>query len=253
MQKPIVVALFNPVNLAMLALSAAAGLCSAWWLFPAGLLLWAIMVIAIARHPSLQISHQIHSRAPLAPRLQGRFDRIERLQINFFNTLAAGSRRVNRLLQPVQNEMDDLTEQAYLLCQRTSALENYRVVSQNNTDLEAEWVNLSRQLTAASDPVVQRELKESLTALELRLDKQRRIVTQLDRVDAQLTSLGNAMEGVLAEVLRLQSMGEAQVKQNVPQLVETLRSQAQQLVAFSQEGERTFTVHSFVQHAGEAE
>ncbi len=42
-------ALRQPFTLAMLPLSVAAGLCAAWWLFPVGLGLWALMVVISAR------------------------------------------------------------------------------------------------------------------------------------------------------------------------------------------------------------
>ncbi len=40
MHSPTFDALLHPLNLATLALAAAAGLCAAWWLFPLGLLVW---------------------------------------------------------------------------------------------------------------------------------------------------------------------------------------------------------------------
>ena len=77
-RSPLLTALFHPVNLSMLALTAAAGLCAAWWLAPIGLLFWAIMVFVIARDPGLQMTFTRQSRQPLAQRFQIRFDRLDR-------------------------------------------------------------------------------------------------------------------------------------------------------------------------------
>ena len=43
-------ALRQPLNLAMLPLSIAAGLCAATWMLPVGLGLWALMVVIAARN-----------------------------------------------------------------------------------------------------------------------------------------------------------------------------------------------------------
>src|SRR5258708_4108597 len=86
-RSPWLTALINPLNLAMLALAVAAGLCSAWWLLPLGLLLWVVMVLGVARDPSLVISSTMDSRAPLAARFQAPFDRIERSHVSLFNPL----------------------------------------------------------------------------------------------------------------------------------------------------------------------
>jgi hypothetical protein len=53
---PLLTALLNPVNIAMFALTVAAGLCSAWWLAPVGFVLWLVMVVIIARDPGVQIT-----------------------------------------------------------------------------------------------------------------------------------------------------------------------------------------------------
>src|SRR5215831_17412371 len=106
-RSPWLTALINPVNLAMLALAVAAGLCAAWWLFPLGLLLWVVMVLAVARDPSLVISSTMESRAPLAARFQAPFDRIERSQVSLFNTLASADPRIRASFHQVQAETDN--------------------------------------------------------------------------------------------------------------------------------------------------
>ena len=69
---PMVVSvLYSTENVAMFALTVAAGLCSAWWLAPVGFVFWLVMVIiVIARDPGMQITFMRQSRQPLSQRYQ---------------------------------------------------------------------------------------------------------------------------------------------------------------------------------------
>jgi len=236
MKSPLVIAFLHPANLAMLALATAAGLCAAWWLLPVGLILWGMMVLSIARQPALRVGHAMESRTPLAPRFQSKFDRIERVQVNLYNTSMAADTTIQRALQPVLSQIDALIEQVYRLCQRVSALENYRVVSEAKEDLEVEWVKLSEQANRAADPIAQREYAQSVSALEARLAKHRQVAAYLDRVDAQLTGLAGNLEGLQAEILSFQALGAASLREQRSRLVEAVRQEDRQLEAFAREG-----------------
>ena len=100
----------------MLALAAAAGLCSAWWLAPIGFVFWLVMVAIVARDPGLQINFTRQSREPLAQRFQTRFDRLDRARVSIFNSLQGVSPAFRKRIQPVQDTMDELVEHAYQLC-----------------------------------------------------------------------------------------------------------------------------------------
>jgi hypothetical protein len=99
---PILTALLHPLNLAMFALTVAAGLCSACWLAPPGFLFWLVMVIVIARDPSVRMTLTRQSRQPLAPRYQARFDRLDRAHITIFNAMQGVSPSFRRAVEPVQ-------------------------------------------------------------------------------------------------------------------------------------------------------
>jgi chromosome segregation ATPase len=234
-RSPWLTALINPLNLAMLAMAVAAGLCAAWWLLPLGLLLWVVMVLAVARDPSLVISSTMESRAPLAARFQSPFDRIERSQVSLFNALAAADPRIRNSFRQVQAETDNLVNQSYLLCQRMSALENYRLVTQSTGNLDNELKRLQDQVAAATDAVVKREYEQSLAALQDRVQKLHATETQLDRVEAQLSSLASQMDAALTEVVRIQSLGPAVAAGQAAALAQTLHKQADDLVAFQKE------------------
>jgi len=234
-RSPWLTALINPLNLAMLALALAAGLCAAWWLFPLGLVVWVVMVLAIARDPSLVISATMDSRAPLAARFQAPFDRIERSQVSLFNTLASADPRIRNSFRQVQAETDTLVNQTYLLCQRMSALENYRLVTQAGGNLDDQLKGLQAQVAAATDPMVKKEYEQSLAALQDRVSKLHATQTQLDRVEAQLSSLSSQMDTALTEVVRIQSLGPSVAAGQAAVLAQTLHKQALDLEAFQKE------------------
>src|SRR5258706_5956380 len=234
-RSPWLTALIHPLNLAMLALAVAAGLCAAWWLLPLGLLLWVVMVLAVARDPSLVISSTMESRAPLAARFPAPFHRIERSQVSLFNAVAAADPRIRNAFRQVQAETDNLVNQAYLLCQRMSALENYRLVTQSSGNLDGELKRLQDQVAAATDAVVKREYEQSLAALPDRVQKLHATSTQLDRVEAQLSSLASQMDAALTEVVRIQSLGADVAAGRAAALAQTLHKQAEDLVAFQKE------------------
>jgi chromosome segregation ATPase len=238
MRSPLLTALLHPLNILMLVLSALAGLIAAWWLFPLGLLFWLVMVIAVARDPSLRISHQLQQREPLAQRFQRYFDRIERSQVGVFNSLASAPARTRRALQPVQAEVNVLVDRAYALCKRMTGLENYRVVSQSRADMQLDLQQIEAKIQQADDALVKREYEESRQALQERLAKLDAVSTHLERVEAQLMSLTNEMDAIVTEVIRLQAVGPEDATRSVPALVKKIREEAEQLRQFEKEAMR---------------
>ena len=229
-------ALFNPLNLVMLAGVVLSGLLAAWWLFPVGLIFWVIMVVSIAREPAAVLNETVQNRTALPQRFQTTFDRIEKSQISLFNTISGTESRTRRALQPLNAQVDALVDQAYRLCQRMTPLENYRsLTSQSTANAQDQLNQLSYKMQSATDPMVKRENEEALSALNDRLQKLKEAGTILDRVDAQLTSLASELESTLTEVIRLQSLGGQAAGQQAPQLVTRIKSQIDQLHQFDRE------------------
>ena len=235
MRSPIITALFHPLNIAMAGLAVFAGLVAAWWLFPVGLLVWLIMVVTVSRDRAVRLNHQMQRRSPLAQRFQRYFDRIERAQVSIFNTLAAAPSRTQRTLQPIQEEVDTLTSEAYGLCQRMTSLENYRKISQSQADLNSDLAHINALIEQTDDPQVLLDYEESRRALRSRLDKLQDVSVQLDRVEAQLLSLANEMDGVVTEVVRLQAAGSERAAERVHVIAEHLREETEQLRAFERQ------------------
>jgi hypothetical protein len=227
--------LFHPLNLLMLGASVVAGLVSAWWLFPIGLLLWLLMVLSVANHPEVRFRWRVGNRAPLARRFQRYFDRISRAQLTVFNSTNAASPSMRRVVQPVRAEVDRLTEQAHSLCVRMTQLENYRLVSQSKLDMQTDQRQIDQALHRADDPLVEREYAESQRALQSRVSDLASVVKQLDRVEAQLMVLANEMDSIVAEVIRLLALPPAGAVEYADRLVERLRLQSTELKTFERE------------------
>ena len=238
MRSPFLTALFHPVNIIMLGLAAFAGLVAAWWLFPAGLLFWGAMVFNVARDQALRLNYQMQQRAPLAPRFQRHFDRMQRAEVAVFNALASASSKTRRVFQPVCTEISTLTNEVHTLCQRMTVLENYRAVSQSQSNLSTDLKHIDEAITSTEDTTVRREYEESRLALHERLAKLQTVSSQLERVEAQLLSLANEMDGIVTEVVRLQATGADSAAAFVPELVMHLRQQTAQLRVFEKEATR---------------
>jgi hypothetical protein len=238
---PFMVALFHPLNLAMLALVAAAGLCAAWWLFPLGLLFWGVMLLLVMRDPALQMRKKIEARTQLARRFQVHFERIQRAQVSLFNMLSHARLPARRALQPTQAAVDRLVDQAYQLGMRMTALENHLLVEESKQSQAGKeqrptnLIELEEKIALTSDPLVRQELEEALAQLQKRQERLRAIAGLLERVDAQLASLSNSLESAVTEAISLQALDPNQVHSQIKDLVTALEEQSIQLEQFSRE------------------
>jgi len=230
MRNPYVFALLHPINLSMLALITAAGLCAAWWLFPLGILIWTIMVFNIARDPSLQITYQIKSRKPLAPRFETKFDQIESWQVKLYNITIS-----------VQIEVNKLTTKVHDLCWRNSALENYRQVQNQKEDLEAEWVTLNQEIEKTSDLLIRKSLVQSLGNIETRMKRHQQITMLLEQVEAQMVNVEKILENIVTEILQLQALGLDAIEKDRGRLIEKLRRISKQMDQF-EESQLTYDI-----------
>ena len=232
---PFLIALLNPVNLAMLGLSVAAGLCSAWWLAPIGFVLWIVMMLVIAREPALQFSHILDSRAPLASRFQKKFEGIDRAHTRIFNGIAGAKPRIQRELQSILRATSELIDTAYGICLRLTPIENNRLVTQNTGGLVLELENIKTKIDNAKDPVVKREYQQAYDSVNEQLLRNQKFSTDLERVDAQLISLKNEMDSLNQSVIALQSKSPQEVKQGVPRLLGELEEELSAFQKFERE------------------
>ena len=237
---PLLSSLLHPLNLSMLALTAAAGLCSAWWLAPVGLVFWLIMIIAVARDPGLQMTFSRQSREPLAQRFQNRFDRLDRARISIFNSLQGVSPAFRRNVLPVQDALDELTEHAYQLSLNMTALDNNFSVQQlAASSFDEDIESMQRSIAAAANDNEKREFEEALSSLQTRKTQMKNVGTLLARFEAQLTGTNNAVDSVVTGIVSLKGRDAKQVAVKVPALLQALQTEQAELKQFDAELEKT--------------
>ena len=228
-------ALFHPVNLAVLALAAAAGACAAWWLFPVGVVFWLAMVIITILDPRLAIILLPKSRKPLAQRYQNIFNRIEQARISVFNTLSTAKAPVRRILEPAQRKLDILVNQAYQVLQQISALENNRLVNEMNTRSDSSLSQTEQKLAAATDPNVKQDQEETRKTLEKRQAQLSSISAVLDRADAHFAALATDVDSIVTRFISLQAANMDQTKSEFPKLLAMIQTEIDQLTKFDQD------------------
>jgi hypothetical protein len=238
-QSPFVAALLHPLNLVLLALAAASGLCSWWGLFPIGLVVWVIMFTVVYRDPTIRLRHKMLQRTALAKRFQDSFDRVERSQVALFNAIATAKPNIRRILQPVQDNAGQLVDQTYHLCVRMTALENHRLVTQANQKQDDDRTQLEQKIAATADPMIKNEYGEALQSLNTRSSNLQNIIVLLDRTEAQLSSMASALDELLTDVIRIQILDASAIRSELPGLLGKVKSQADQLKEFEEQAARS--------------
>jgi hypothetical protein len=240
---PLITALLNPLNLIMLALIAAAGLCSAWWLAPIGFVLWLIMVVIIARDPSVQITFTRQSRQPLAQRFENRFDKLDRARISIFNALQrANNPQYRRSIEPIQVALDDLVEHAYQLCLQLTALDNNFAIQQISSNFDDDIASLQRSIEKTDNPVERKEYEQTIESLKARQTQLKNTNAVLSRFEAQLTGTNNAIDSVVTGVVSLQGRSPENIQNKIPALLKIIETEQAELNQFYLELEKNSLV-----------
>jgi len=236
---PLLTALLNPVNLAMLALTVAAGLCSAWWLAPIGFVFWLVMVVVIARDPGVQITFTRQSRQPLAQRFQNRFDKLDRARISIFNMLQrVNNPALQRAIEPVQSALDDLVEHAYQLSLQMTALDNNFSIQQISNNFDDDIAKMQKNLQNATEAVDQKEFQQTLESTKARQAQLKSVSTLLSRFEAQLTGTNNAIDGVVTGIVSLQGRSDKNVEEKIPSLLKVIEAEQEELKQFDADLEK---------------
>ena len=239
---PLLTALLNPLNLSMLALTVAAGLCSAWWLAPIGFVFWLVMVLVIARDPGVQINFTRESRQPLAQRYQTRFDRLDRARVSIFNALQRAHPSFRKAVEPVQIALDDLVDHAYQLSLHMTALDNNFSIERISSNFDDDIAKMQKSIKDASDSSEKKEFEETLKSLQSRKVQLKNMNTLLSRFEAQLTGTNNAVDNVVTSVVNFQGRNPKQVEEKIPPLLQIIQTEQNELRQFDDELEKTSLV-----------
>jgi uncharacterized phage infection (PIP) family protein YhgE len=234
-RSPFLTALFHPASLSMLALTAAASLCAAWWMAPIGLVFWLAVFFVAYRDPALRLSNTVAGRATLAYRFQSKFERVQRTQTSLFLSLGSAPAKAQRLLRPVQDSVNALVEQTYQVCLRFANVDNYITVARANKNIPGEIEALEHKLAASTDEHVRQEYEEALQTLREQADNLQRLTNLLERFETQLTTLTSTLEGVHADIVRLQTVGVQAIRAEIPDLQRRIDEQSKALIGFEQQ------------------
>jgi hypothetical protein len=239
---PFLTSILHPLNLSMLALTVAAGLCSAWWLAPVGFIFWLIMVTVVARDPGLQMTFTRQSREPLAQRFQNRFDRLDRARISIFNSLQGVPPSFRKSVQPLQDTLEELVEHVYQLCLNLTAVENNFVVQRLSNNFNDDIEKMQENIRSAVDSSEKKEYEQTLNSLQARKTQMKNIETLLSRFEAQLTGTNNAVDSVVTGVVGLKGRDTKQIEVKIPPLLKILETEQAELNQFDTELEKTSLV-----------
>jgi uncharacterized phage infection (PIP) family protein YhgE len=192
------------LNIAMLALSIAAGLVSAWWLLPIGLGLWFVMVRGVATHPVTQAQMAQPDRPEVTARFQSVIERIEAGQLRALNAIGETKRPLRQALDPLQTEINRLVDNAHRVAQGTAPLETQRKArAKLDGDLPQEIATIDRQLVEFTNEAIKRNLAKSRANMQTRLDSLQALTDQLDRVQRQFDTVADTLEQTTASLAKL--------------------------------------------------
>jgi chromosome segregation ATPase len=220
-------AIRHPLNIAMLVLTVSAGLVSAWWLLPIGLLLWFIMVRGVAAHPVTQAQSTQPERPEVAARFQSAVERLEAGQLRMLNAIGETRPPLRQALEPLQAEINRLVDKGHDVARRAAPLENQRKArAKLDGDLPQELATLDRQLAEFTDEAVKRNLAKSRATMQSRLDHLRTLTGQLDRIDAGLAGAVSVIEQAAAGLDQLRASKPGALADSISALTARLRQQS---------------------------
>jgi hypothetical protein len=235
-QSPFLTALFHPVNLTMFALAVVAGLVSAWWLTPLGIVLWIVMITLVARDPGLRMTFSRVNRQPLAQRFQYRFDKLDRARFTIFNAMAESrSPALEKVVEPLQIALDELVEHAYQLSVQLSALDNNFAIQKMTMNFDGEIANLQDNLQNTKDETTQKDYLDTLQSLQTQQEQLIIVGRLLTRFESQLTGTSSAIDGVVMSVASFKGRDPKLAAEKIPSLVEVIQKEQQKLGSFDKD------------------
>ena len=233
---PFLTAVLHPINLAMLMLVIVAGLCSAWWLAPVGLIFWIVMVVMIARDPGLRMTFTRQNRQPLSTRFQTRFDRLDKARLSIFNAVSrSNSQEFQKQVEPVQASLDELVEQAYQLSLRLTALDNNFVVQKLTSNLDNDIADTQKKVDETTDGALRKEYADTLQSLKTQQAQQNTINALLSHFETLLTGTDSAVDNVVTAIVSLQGQDPKQAGEKIPAILQIIRGEQGELKQFDEE------------------
>ena len=223
-------ALRNPINILTIIISITAGLISAWWLFPLGILFWFIMVLSMVNDPAFQIQQVIDRRSRLPNRFEGSYGQIEESQVKLIHFLASVHFQTRKGFQPLQNPVNNLVATTYQVCQQMAPLDDYvRANAASNPENELE--NLGRLMAIIEDPTARKGYDHARQSLIDKVNQLKFAKDRLARMETLLKDIQNDMEQILYETGRLRDSKPQDIRQQTISLVDVIHQRMDELIA----------------------
>ncbi|NDJ36401.1 MAG: hypothetical protein GYB64_17235 [Chloroflexi bacterium] len=234
-ESPLIIGLKHPVNLAMLAVVAGAGLLSAWWLLPLGLLLWAFMVFNIASSPRLQYESKAESREQLAPRFQRIYNRLERAQREVLAKLEDSNARSRRALENVRVGLESLADQGYSVLKRLTRMDEYFRMGKSMSSMQNELQHIKDALPMMTNEEVKRDYEMKQVELLDEIERLRTVNDYMERGEGVLEEMADELDRIVAEVINLIGRSPDDVRDRAAEIVRRLQALENRLQSFEAE------------------
>jgi archaellum component FlaC len=115
-------------------------------------------------------------------------------------------------------------------------VDNYITVQKRaNKDLDGEIAILELKLAGATDEHVRQEYEEALGSMREQAENLKQMTNLLERFETQLTTLTSTLERVQANAIRLQTVDEETIRAEIPDLLNWIEVQKQELKGFERQ------------------
>lgn len=224
----------QPLALLVLGVALAAGITVALWLLPLGIVVYALLIFLGARDPQLIAEAQRPARPRLTSQtFRGHLEAIERTQHEIARSVAQASGPLGRLLLPIGDQARELTQEAYMLCEKGQIIESY-LATIDQRSLQERAHGIDRQLAATQDPYTKQQLDETRQALREKQQNARDLETYISRIMAQLQNISANLDNVLAETVRLRTADAVSANSASNQVQQRLSDLKADMDAFQQ-------------------
>jgi hypothetical protein len=240
------IALSNPINLLMLVVSIGAGLICAWWLFPLGVLLWAIMVLTMVLDPSIRIKQTIEDRPRLPERFEGLVSRLEKSQVVFLQSMESSRFQIKGTFGEFQTAINNLVDQSRDLCVQLTPLESYiqaNVTSNPQKDLD----QLDRLISIIEDPAAKKGYDSARQDLLLKASKFNQAKETLKESDVLLNQIVAEMENSVNDSVRLKKLKVQEIQPQISLLVKRVNQQISQIEDFENQKIKNISIETRIQ------
>ena len=225
-------ALREPVVILTILTAIGAGIFSAWWLLPVGLLFAGIMILRIITSPTAKINARMNARASLSHEFEDKFRCIESIELKMYNSASGASSKVQKMLRPVLENTTELVDEVHAFLSQMATLQNFFLSGNGKANGQEEKFELNQQKLALSlelqttdDPVKKQQIQEEIDDLEERIDRIQDVSGALDHVDRGVLQIETTLNNVLAETIFLQGQSGSAARQKVDILLQILEKE----------------------------